>query len=426
MPYTTDVFTTWSNFDSWDALRTWLSSENGGFLRVVEPKDSPFALVRYVKGKSVFALPHVRWCRSVVVDKSSRLPVCVAPPKANDVLSDTLESITHVEEFVDGSMVNLFDAGSSSQTYLATRSRLNADTRFYEGGPSFASMFCDALTAQHIESPMAILPRESKDNAFPTFTSIVLQHPANRIVQKVESPTFYIVHQGHVDSTGVVTIEEDANNFRCESGAEDTAFFQIQPYLLDSVKGARTVQTWVAEKAQKQGFGWQGIVLKDGQGNRWRVRSEVYETVRQIRGNESLDEERFARLRKVRGMDQYLAFFPEDREAFYALEGRLRKNTRQLLQFYIEVFRARTLAYHSLPWPYKHHVSVLHNLFKDTLRAQGSKVNFEEVVKYVNGLSVEDTANMTKQHSLELKPSVQPGSAVAVPAPTPAVSTDAQ
>jgi len=426
MPYTIDVFTNWPTFASWTELRSWLTSAEGGSLRVVEPKESSFALVRYVKGTSNFNLPHVRWCRSVVVDIATRLPVSVAPPKANDVLSDTLDTITNVEEFVDGSMINVFDAGSSSLSYLATRSRLNADTRFYEGGPSFASMFYDALKAQQIESPISILPRETKDNVYPTFTSIVLQHPENRIVQKVESPTFYIVHQGHVDATGLVTIEEDANNFRCVTEADDAAFFQIQPYLLDSVKASRTVQTWVTEKAQKQGFGWQGVVLKDGQGNRWRVRSEVYETVRQIRGNESLDEERFARLRKVRGMDQYLAFFPEDREAFYALEGRLRKNTRQLLQFYIEVFRARTLAYHSLPWPYKHHVSVLHNLFKDTLRAQGSKVNFEEVVKYVNGLSVEDTANMTKQHSLELKPSVQPGSAVAVPAPTPAVSTDAQ
>jgi hypothetical protein len=125
--------------------------------------------------------------------------------------------------------------------------------------------------------------------------------------------------------------------------------------------------------------------------------------VRRIRGNESSKEERFARLRKTRGMTQYLAFYPEDREAMYELEGLLRKNTRQLYTFYGDVFRGRKTPYHELPWPYKHHVSVLHNLFKDVLRAQSKKVTLEEVVKYVNGLGLEDLVNMTKVHSLELR-----------------------
>jgi hypothetical protein len=81
----------------------------------------------------------------------------------------------------------------------------------------------------------------------------------------------------------------------------------------------------------------------------------------------------------------------------------LRKNTRQLFQFYTDVFRARKVAFHQLPWPYKHHVSVLHNLFKDVLKAQGQKVTFEEVVKYSNGLSQEDMTNMAKVHVLTLK-----------------------
>jgi hypothetical protein len=118
----------------------------------------------------------------------------------------------------------------------------------------------------------------------------------------------------------------------------------------------------------------------------------------------------------------------------YTLEGRLRKNTRQLFQFYMDVFRARKTSFHALPWPYKHHVSVLHNYFKDTLRAKGQKVTFDEVVKYVNGLNQEDIGNMSKVHKLELKPltadtpasdtlapaSDTPASASDTPAPTPA------
>jgi len=419
MPYTISVFQNWQSFGNWNELKAWLTSAEGGFLRVVEPKEGSFALVRYVKGKSNFALPHVRWCRSVVVEKDMRLPVSVAPPKASDFAEGTCDQATVAEELVDGTMMNAFICGAYD-VHLATRSRLNATTKFYENGPSFASMLDDALAATKVPSLSSILP-ECKDSIC-RFTSIVLQHPANRIVQKVSAPAFYIVHQGSVTTDGTVTIEEDSSLFRCESSLEDSSFFQIQPYILDSVKGARTVQTWVAEKAQKHGFEWQGLVLKDGQGNRWRQRSEIYETVRQIRGNESAIEERFARLRKARTLDQYSAFFPEDRELLYTLEGRLRKNTRQLFQFYMDVFRARKTSFHALPWPYKHHVSVLHNYFKDTLRAKGQKVTFDEVVKYVNRLNQEDIGNMSKVHKLELKPLTAdtPAPASDTPAPTPA------
>jgi hypothetical protein len=421
MPYTTDVFLSWPSFESWDALRGWLTSAEGGTLRVVEPRESPYALVRYVKGQSNFDLPHVAWCRSVVVEKSTRLPVSVAPPKAS-LLSDSSSSDAIVaEEFLDGTMMNLFDAGTQSSVYIATRSRLNADTKFYDGGPTFASMLNDALTEQGVQSLSDLLPSEAKTNEYKSFTSLILQHPANRIVHTIPKASFTILHQGFVSQTGLVSIEEDSYKFRYVSSS-DVISCTTSRYNLDQIRAAKTVQTWVSDQSQKIGFGWQGLVMKDGQGRRWRVRSEVYETVRKIRGNESTNEERFARLRKNRCVDQYLAFFNEDRDTMYELEGRFRKNTKQLFQFYADVFRARSSQYHTLPWPYKHHVSVLHTQYKDVLRAQGKKVDLNEVIRYTNGLSLEDTVNMSKVHSLvPSKPKVvEPTAATAVIPEAPA------
>ena len=403
MPYTVEIFTSWSSrFTSWDALRNWLSSEDGGSLRVIEPKESPFALVRYVKGKSDFTLPHVAWCRSIVVNKESRLPVCVAPPKASELTDSSASDATVAEEQVDGTMINIFDSGSDG-AHLATRSRLNADTKFYEGGASFATMLNDALQVTGVGALNNLL--STRKDGSKSFTSIVLQHPSNRIVQTVAAPSFTIIHQGFVDETGLVTIEESPSKFTWTTTA-DAAGCTAPSYSLEQVRAAKSVATWVSDYAQKHGFSWQGLVLKDGNGRRWRVRSQVYETVRQLRGNESSMEERFARLRKGRSVDQYLAFFPEDRDTLYDLEGRFRKNTKQLFHFYADVFRTRKTVYHTLPWPYKHHVSVLHNMFKNTLKAMGKKVDLEEVIHYSNGLNLEDTANMAKVHKLELRVTV--------------------
>lgn len=408
MPYTIDVFTNWRSYETWGALKEWLQSAEGGNLRIVEPKDSAYALIRYVKGQSDFSKPHVAWCRSVVVDTATRLPVCVAPPKASKFEEDFAATAVQAEEFVDGTMVNVYQS-SGGEPSLATRSRLGGKGRFYDGGLTFEEMM-GGIVADRTK----IL--KANETAAAVFTSVVLQHPSNRIVKKIETPSIQIVHQGFVSSDGVVTIEEDAAEFHSELEADT----EIQPYNLEAIRGAKTVEAWVSQQAQERGFGWQGLVLKDGKGGRVRVRSQVYETVRRIRGNESSTEERFARLRKTRGVTQYLAFYPEDRETLYELEGRLRKNTRQLYIFYSDVFRGRKTPYHELPWPYKHHVSVLHNLFKDVLRAQNKKVTLDEVVKYVNGLGLEDLVNMSKTHNLELQKKPEAATEAAPEAPVTA------
>ena len=401
MPYQVNVFSNWTSFKTWEELKQWLTSEAGGKLRVVEPKDGDYVVVRYVKGQSDFKLPHVRWCRSVVVDKKTRLPVCVAPPKADELSELALEAMNSAEEFVDGTMVSIFD--NNGTPVVATRSRLNGTASFYEGGPTFAEMLREAAGVKGVESLSDMLP-STQDDRVARFTCTVIQHPANRIVRKVDGPNVVIVHQGWTTAAGIVFIEEDASNFEFTS-TDENADMEIQPYNLEAVRAAKSVEDWVSAQGQERGFGWQGVVLKDGSGHRIRVRSQVYETVRRLRGNESSVVERYARLRKARAVDQYLAFYPEDRQALYDLEGRLRKNTRQLFHFYADVFRARKTPYHELPWPYKHHVSVLHNLFKDTLRAQNKKVDLDETIRYVNSLNYDDTVNMLKQHRLDLKKS---------------------
>ena len=411
MVYQVNVFQNWVNFASWEALKEHLQSKEGGSLRVVEPKDNAYALVRYNKATSDFSKPLTRWCRSVVVHKESRLPVSVAPPKAEELTKDTLDVATIAEEFVDGTMVNVFQYGDDQQ--VTTRSRIGGNTRFYDGAPTFQTMLEEALRTQHLNTIGSILrPRESEAAVF---TSVVLQHPDNRIVKAITVPAVYVVHQGYVTADGTVWIEEDAGEFVHAPVTGDEIDLEIQPYTLTSITAAKSVKDWVNTQSGERGYGWQGVVLKNGQGRRWRQRSDVYETVRKLRGNESAANERYARLRKARAVDQYLIFYPEDRERFYELEGLLRKNTRQLSHFYGDVFRARKSPFHELPWPYKHHVSQLHNLYKDKLRAEQKKVDLDQVIRYVNGLNLDDTVNMLKTHRLTPKeaPATVPESAPA-------------
>ena len=397
MPYTIDVFTNWTKYESWSELRTYLESAEGGKLRIIEPREGNYAIVRYVKGQSNFELPHVTWCRSVVIDKVRRVPVSVAPPKSVTLTENFLKDAVNAEEFVDGTMINVFRV-QGGEPQIATRSRLGGKAKFFDGGMSFEEMFQDALKVANVGEAAKLLRSEPN-----TFTSVVLQHPSNRIVKKIDGATLAIVHQGVIGDDGLITIEEDASEFVLPQEAD----LEIQPYKLDVIRNFKSVEAWVSQQAQERGFGWQGLVIKDGKGGRVRLRSNVYETVRRIRGNESSLEERFARLRRSKQLEQYIAFYPEERDVLYDLEGRLRKNTKQLFRFYADTFRARKVEFYRLPWPYKHHVSALHNLFKEKLRAAKKKIDLEAVIRYVNGLNEVDLANMTKVHTLELKPATE-------------------
>jgi hypothetical protein len=386
MSYSIDVFSNWSSHSTWDSLKSWLTSSEGGSLRVVDPMDkSPYAIVRYVKDQSDFSQAHVPWCRSVIVEKESRRPICVGPPKASKFAENDIDSVITAEEFIDGTMLNIFQESSEKPVVITTRSRIGGESQFYEGGLTFGQMLREA-----VEDLKCILP-EAKSSETSRFVSVVLQHPNNRIVKSVEKPTFFIVHQGYANLDGTLTIEENSE------------MKPVPKYNLNAIRGAKSVESWITQQSQEIGFGWQGLVLKDGKGRRWRMRSQVYETVRRIRGNESSCAERFARLRASRTVEQYLSFYPEDRETFYNFEGELRKNTRQLLQFYKDTFRSHKIQYKQLPWPYKHHVSCLHNLYKDILKAKNEIVDLNNVIHYVNNMTSLDLANMAKKHNAELK-----------------------
>jgi len=391
MPYQVNVFQNWvSSYKSWDELKGWLTSEAGGLLNVMEPSNSKYALVRYVRNVSKMdGAPHVRWCRSVIVDKESRVPISVSPPKSSELNEASATSAVVAEEFVEGTMMSIFHSAGDEAVGVATRGRIGADKSFYETSPTFRSMLDDAMKSQSVGFD-DVLP----SSGLHRFATVVLQHPQNRLVKNVISPCVYVVQQGWVEADGTVHIEEDSSLFKKE--------LVVPTYSLESVHGAKSVKEWVTAQSKSRDSGWQGLVIKDRQGNRWRERSESYETVRRLRGNDSTSKECYTRLRKTKSVEQYLALYPAEKTSFYDLEGMLRKNTRNLYRFYVDTFGTRKVLFHELPWPYKHHVSVLHNYFKDVLRKDKKRVELETVIHYVNSLNFLDTVNMLKEHKLEI------------------------
>ncbi len=351
-----------TRFPTWPELKAHLSSEEGGSLRIVDPApDQPFAVIRSVKGSGA-ACAHAKDFRSVVWDTEQNLPVCIAPRKAEEG-GPPVSTPLYVSECLDGCMVNAFVSGGVLR--LATRTCIGADNTFY-GGKTFAQMFDEAVGKSSWKTREGVAAAIGEGG----FASFVVQHPAHRVVAKFVRPSLHLIHTGTVDATtGVVAIK-----------------YSVQG-MVQKTYGAEKEVADLMERMQTQmGWRWQGLCFVAEDGRRWRLRSPTYSMLRDLRGGEAKDVDRFLRLRAEHKVSEYLKHFSDDRTTFWGLEQRLRAATRGVVDAYADCHMAHAVAFKDLPAAVKPAVYMLHVKWLNTLREGGHRIRLEHAIEVVAAL----------------------------------------
>ena len=145
--YTLSVFRELrEQYPQWTALKEFLESPTGGKLRIIECEQEGLYIIRYDKATTDFSKLHVPWFRSVVWDGRTNLPLCVAPPKANQGLPSASADLRW-ETFLEGVMINTYQSLADAEPQLATRSKLGASGVYYSKRP-FSQLLHDALITQ--------------------------------------------------------------------------------------------------------------------------------------------------------------------------------------------------------------------------------------------------------------------------------------
>jgi hypothetical protein len=383
-----------AKYDSWESLCAFLISEEGGKLRVIQPTDSDFALVRYTKDVSNFQKDHVTAFRSVVWNKKTNRPVCVAPVKAQDGTSVPEDLAIRVTDFVDGTMINAYRTDDTLDAAITSRSSLGANGKFYSEH-SFAELFDDALKS--VGGRVAFLNSVLKGGEFASF---VLQHREHKVVGPVAYNRVFVAYFGSIDQAGVVTMS-------CKDMPERLASYMPEVFE-ESVKlgtyvevdegdgshsprpSKMTATNMVAVNKQR-GYTWQGLVFQDlASSKRWRVRNHDYMMVRSLRGSEANPMERFLRLRAAGLTKKYLSYFREENQLMWSFEEALRKRTTDLYNAYIEMNKLKQKGMRDLPYCLRPHVYALHGLYLKSVKTQVSPIIKETVIGYVNALGLED------------------------------------
>jgi len=370
---------------SWSEFKTWLQ-ENESEIDIIETEGSPYVILRNSREREVddsetpsVSISEVRQaCRSVVWDTVSNKPCCVSPFAARRDQKIPIGQPLKVEDFVEGVMVNVFRCKGDTATRISTRSRLDADGKFYSE-KSFNVMFDEALEAKDSsldDISGMIQDPASLDNVQATFMSLVLAHPEHRVVRTVDEANLWAIYRGVVLNDGTVEFYTQdlpsswypkvyETEFNLTNWSEMKAYF-------DKVRSSKP---WY----------WQGLVVHTGAGaERWRFRNGNHDRVRRdLRGTESNSLGRFLRLRSQKRVQEYLRIYAEDSEAFQGFERDYRAATKTIYAWYCRCHKEHSVNFKDLPKSVQPLIFEMHKYYLGTLRPNQKSLHLLEVITWI-------------------------------------------
>lgn len=350
-----------ATYPTFDVLRPFIE---GLGIQVNTKEGDPLVVCRYNREKADLKNPIVRAFRSVIWDSLTNRPVFVSPAKSEvtETAPATYDQNFVVEDFVDGVMVNVFMDPRAGKWRLATRSRLDADNKFFE--QTFASMFISAWAICCPGSP-------NFENLNPAFGySFVLQHPANRIVVPVTMPMLFGVEMTSINALSQVFVMPVLPGTpvlvpRKYSVTDATQFNQLMQHL-DSQEGIRS----------------QGLVLRElGTGRRWKARTNFYLATKKLRGNHSrLEYVWFENMQKG-SLDFYLGLYPEEKVAATAALSNWSRILTEVYNWYVHVYKVRDVPKDQIPSHYKGVLFDLHGEYIKRLAPAKLSLTWDEFQK---------------------------------------------
>jgi hypothetical protein len=345
--------------------------------------QSKYTIVRYDKNLLCYDLiPTYGLCRSVIMNINNKV-VSFAPPKSIQCdefikrYSSDMSNVT-AEEFVDGTMINVFwddSIGITGSWEIATRNSVGATSIFFKGATAktFRKMFLEAASENGL-----ILDNLNKQYCY----SFVLQHPENRIVVPYKTPQLYLVglYSIHYEDQNVFINAYDVQGFMDffkETRVKFPKVYKFEKYseLIDQYASMNTSYDVV------------GVVLHNkSEGVRSKIRNPVYEQVRNLRGNQPKLQYQYLCLRKEGRVKDFLQYYPENKQEFTTFRDQVHLFTNTLLSNYISCYIKKDRPLKEFSDQYRTHMYTLHQFFINDLREKKLFVNNSFVIKYVNEL----------------------------------------
>jgi hypothetical protein len=337
--------------------------------------------------------------RSVIIDHKTDKVLCYSPPKS--VLLETFmkkypdfQSNTNdfcVEEFVEGTMINLFFNPSGNKWEISTKTSVGGSYSFFNQTTTFRKMFFETLE-NYIDGDGEEYNStyyDTLDNWFgglfnKSFCySFVLQHPENRIVTQFETAKLYLIKVYHVADEKYIFNMID----KYEPSIKGLKLKFETPEKIQASSYEELIYSFSKFGSKKTPYTVMGVSITNKKtGERTKIRNPAFERVRRLRGNQSNIKYQYLVLKKEANVKKFLKYFSEYTNRFLECRDNLNKFTTNLYLSYISCFIHKKTSHSDYAYPYKGHLYDLHQYYLTVLKPHKLYVNFNETVNYVNKL----------------------------------------
>lgn len=302
-----------------------------------------------------------------------------------------------LEDFVDGTMINVFYDVVNNVWEIATRSTIGGNILFFNdinnyknilnndqyqsySNVTFRTMFFDACNSNNLDL-------NTLDRRF-TY-SFVLQHPFNRIVTPIANPVIYLINVYSINNNNFPNVEISEINMY--------DFINMPPYIFLNSKVKLASKYIIIESSSLEqiketydkgttNYACVGCVIYNKDGKRTKIRNPEYEKVRKLRGNNSKLQYTYLCLKQENKIKEFLKYYPEHLILFKKFKLTLFEYTNNLFFKYLDCFIYKNKQLKEYEFEYKQHMYFLHEKYKSELKPSYKKIDKKYVIDYINKL----------------------------------------
>lgn len=350
-------------------------------LKKVETQKNKYSIISYHRKflSSDEKIFNEGLLRSVILDDDNKI-ISFSPPKSVSFetffnLYPNKTNVIVAEEFIEGTMINLFWDSKISEWEISTRHSVGGEVGFYTS-PSllkktFRTMFYEAVEENHLD-----FNNLNKEYSY----SFVLQHPENRIVLSIKKPQLYLVSAYHIlNDEEIISINSsEYQSIVNHSNVKIPQVYETWENYEDLINRYAGLNT---------DYNIQGFLLKNIEtGLRTKERNPNYEVVRKLRGNQAKLQYQYLILIKSKDVTNFLKYYQEYKKDFFLFRKLLRQFTHALYKNYISCYICKEKPLLEYSNQYRTHMYYIHEIYKNELKQLGQKINLEVVINYVNNL----------------------------------------
>jgi hypothetical protein len=331
----------------------------------------------------------VKHFRSVVLNEDRKVigfspPMC-EPRHVMNVVD--FPNIQFAEEFVEGTMVNLFynSANDVQDWVFSTKNTVSPVEK--SAGKCFRSMFLEACANANLN--FDDLPKEYA-------YSFVMQHPGNVIVAPVKATALYIVAiylvKNSDDCSAATVYEMERSVLKWSS------FSKVSHPARFTMKGQSDFDKIVKTYASPDSlYYYPGVMFRTFTGERFKLRNPNYEMAKNAKGARARDEFVYLHLKQMGYLRKHFERCPEDEVVFFEFQSKLYNYTSSLHKHYLDCYIYKKMSLKDFPLKYRNNMYKLHMDYLHVLKPEGARVTLSHVVKFVNNLSVSSQIYFLKQ-----------------------------